>query len=294
MTWTPDAGALGLLERAGNPFALRAYRQGFVVGYPKWRDASFGAVADDGTRAAVALLAIQRQAESVPLGYGGIVSDRPLEEVEARSFLEAARQAVGVRMLRVRSLPEVGVDGPGSRVMDTSVLTPTDVESGFHDQARRSLRKAETAGCEVRPANVERFLALYAHERRGEPYSEHMIRALGGSGLAHAYDVTLGGAPVAAILTLRGEGHWVYWLGTQIDAGREAAASYLALRAFLRDAQEAGVAKVNLGASVVGREVLEGVVRFKRSLGAEEVPLIQETVSSSRWRRTGRRRTDRP
>lgn len=280
MTWSADASAVELLEHSGNPFDTRAYRRAFVGAYPSWRDATFGGVSGRGVRAAVALLAIEYQAESVPLGYGGVLCDGPLGEQEKLEFLEVAREAARVSLLRCRWVPG-SPDAVGRRFGTTAIVTSradTDPVGSYNEQGRRSLRKAEASGATVSTgSDPEVFLGLYGASGKGTRYSASMLSELASAGLLTFTDVFLG-APVASAAVLRGTGHRLYWLGAQSDAGREVAASYLALTAVLRDARDEGIPFVNLGGSEAGGNALEGVARFKRNLGGVEVPLLESTL----------------
>ena len=280
MTWSADASAVELLEGSSNPFDTRAYRRAFVGAYPSWRDASFGGVSEQGARAAVALLAIEYKAESVPLGYGGVLCDGHLGEQEKFEFLEVARAATGVSLLRCRWAPG-SQDAVGQRFGTTAIVTlhaGIDPVGSFNEQGRRSLRRAEASGATVSTgSDPEVFLGLYGASGKGARYSPVMLSELANDGLLAFTDVHLG-EPVASAAVLLGTGHRLYWLGAQSDVGRTVAASYLALTAVLRDACDEGIPFVNLGGSEAEGNTLEGVARFKRNLGGVEVPLLESTL----------------
>ena len=109
-------------------------------------------------------------------------------------------------------------------------------------------------------------------------YPEGLIRRLVGTGVARVHVVQLGDRVVASLLTLISDSHWMCWLAGQTSDGRSIAASYLAYDALLREAQDAGVPAVNLGASVGGG------AEFKRHLGAGDVEMFEWRRESLRGR----------
>src|SRR5205807_2116949 len=133
--WVTDPRALSLLAGSGRPFDQDGYRRAYRDTYPEADDCSFGAVMPDGTQAAMALmgragsvndgLVAGRVAESVPFGFGGVVSTRLLSDLETAAFLDAARQASTSRVLLARSLPIIEgrvIESPGTHIGWASVV----------------------------------------------------------------------------------------------------------------------------------------------------------------------------
>ncbi len=282
--WTADATAIDLLEHGSSPFNQRAYRTAFVAATPGAGDVSFGARLADGTRAAIALIRQGRAATSLPLGYGGPVSDRPLRAAEATSLLTAARAAADVRSLvayelaigAAASLP----DGGRRQIATTSIVRlDGDPAAGLAKKARQSIRRAERAGAQppVVGADPATFLQLYvgAAGRRAITYPPALFGDLGAAGAARFYDVLIDGGPASSLAVLVGGDHWMYWAAAQNEAGRGAEAGYLAVASMLDDAWRAGAVAVNLGGSRSGGEDLEGVAQFKRRLGGVEAPVFE-------------------
>lgn len=277
--WVADREAVALLDEWGGPFGTKSFRDAVVAADPSWHDVSWGARAEDGTLATVALLARSHTAESVPpWGYGGVVASRALTSSETLSFLELAWGQHRFRRLTVRTLDLPGFTGYGRRSGTASVVQIVDgapAAAQYARLARRSLKRATAAGATVESAaSADAFWAVYADaaaERR-VIYPEGLIRRLVGTGVARVHVVRLGDRVVASLLTLMSDSHWTCWLAGQTSEGRSIAASYLAYDALIREAQDAGVPAVNLGASV-GRGA-----EFKRHLGAADVDMLE-------WRR---------
>src|SRR5438045_2404947 len=116
--WRRDNDALALVERSGEPFNSEGYRRAWMEAGLGWSDVSFGARAPDGAQVAVALLRRGMAAQSLPLGYGGVVASRPLDSRELDSFLRTARANAGVRDLQVLSVPihTAGSGSPGRTI----------------------------------------------------------------------------------------------------------------------------------------------------------------------------------
>jgi hypothetical protein len=287
--WVPHRSALHLLTESGRPFNHPRYRDACRDAFPHFEDRSFGAVASDGTQAAIALLAWRGGvrggvstgwvAESVPFGFGGVVATRPVSVTDTTAFLVAARRAARSRVLVARLSPLLtqGVtEAPGRHHDWTSMvrLVPhEDPESRYTARVRRSVRRALRAGAEVvRSTSADRFLPLYrlAASRRSFSYPDAFIRALARREALLFYEVFLDHEIVESKVALPGRDHWVYWLGAQNDAGRSVSAGFLSLSAMLRDAHRAGVRAIDLG----GSAGLDGLETFKRGFGAEQVPVL--------------------
>jgi hypothetical protein len=278
--WIRDATALALLDHSGEPFNLGGYRRAWT-GVTSWRDVSFGARAEDGTLAAVALLRRRGSAQSLPLGYGGIAATRALHDTEASALLSAARHAARAYELRAFSVP-VDPAAPqhgGGRVYgSTSVvyLDPeTPIQAGFTKKGRSTIKRALRAGGVARSGgeNPEPFLRLYrrASQAWGTAYPFAVLRRLAAAGLLRLYDVELNGAIESSVAALPADRHWMYWLAAQSDRGRKAELGYLAVEALISDAHSEGAVAVNLGASAG----LPGVAHFKRQFGSVDVPVIE-------------------
>lgn len=285
--WVADRKAVALLDTRGGPFGTTSFRDAVVAADPSWQDVSWGARAEDGALAAVALLARSRAAESVPpWGYGGIVASRALTSSETLSFLDLAWGQHRFRRLTVRTLDLPGFTGYGRRSATASVVRIGDsapAAARYARLARRSLKRATAAGATVESAaSADAFWNVYldaAAERR-VIYPEGLIRRLVGTGAARVHAVRLGDRVVSSLLTLISDSHWMCWLAGQTSEGRSIAASYLAYDALIREAQDAGVPAVNLGASV-GRGA-----EFKRHLGAADVDMFEWRRESVRARAT--------
>ena len=268
------------------PFADPLYRDAWTAAGLNWRGVAFGAIADDGTRAAVPLLVSERTADAFPYGYAGIAADRALTAAETRSFLEAAARQLSIGKVVVRSVGGLGAAPPhegGEVVAMTHVVFlrgegPPEVS--YSPKAAQSIRRARRAGCVVETGgHVDSTLGLYrdAAEQRSARYPDSVIRRLVADGIARCYRVDLDGEAVSALVVLLSNDHWMYWLAAQNAVGRKAEAGYLALAAMLEDADEAGVAAVNLGASAE----LPGVAKFKRRFGGVERPVLQYTYAAA-------------
>src|SRR5205807_1241234 len=79
MEWRRDDEALALVEQSGEPFNNIEFRLAWMEAGLGWSDVSFGASGTDGTQVAIALLRRGMAAQSLPLGYGGIVASRLLD-----------------------------------------------------------------------------------------------------------------------------------------------------------------------------------------------------------------------
>ncbi|MEP6953451.1 MAG: GNAT family N-acetyltransferase [Solirubrobacteraceae bacterium] len=212
-------------------------------------------------------------------GYAAVRSTHPLSAAEANSFLAQARRGSGSRRLIVRGV-DLGtdqVDWSFARRIGTASVIPVDPGSEpgsrYARLARRSLRRAESAGATVRASgDGEAFSTLYraASASWEMRYPEALIIELGQVGVARFDEVLLGGQMVAGLMTLKAEDHWMCWLAAQSGPGREISASYLAYDRLLTDAR-AEVPCVNLGASAPGT----GGGDFKRRLGAHERPIYE-------------------
>jgi hypothetical protein len=281
LLWTSDHDALSLLESCGGPFERRTYRRAVVAAMPNCRDVSFGAVAPDGTTAAIALIGRHRSADSVPpSGYGGIQSSRPLSTREAQAFVRAARRAAGAAALTARGLLLDDSRATGRRFAVASVV---DVrrDRDYSRLARRSLQRAERAGASVwRSQDHVPFLDLYhsASARWAVRYPDALIARIASTGAGTFHHVEIGGEVVSSMFTLVEGTHWMCWLAAQNEEGRAVSASYAAYDAVFEDAQSA-VDLVNLGASAPG----SGGRQFKGYLGAREVPMVSWHDAIAGW-----------
>lgn len=277
MPWAPDPAALELLEQAG-PFEAAAYRSACVAVLGDAADTSYGASADDGATAAVALVRQGRTAH-LPYGYSGVRSSRRLDIDEVRSFLRAARRASRAHRLIVH---DVFDPAPGGRVIGVTSIAYLDgpPEELFAKRGRQSIRRAARAGatCEA-TADPAVFADLYeqASKAWAMTYPLDLIAATAERGVARFFDVHIERRAVGSLAVLRGVTHWMYWLAAQNEEGRRAEVGYLAVAAMLDAARAAGAAAVNLGASAD----LPGVAQFKARLGGVERPVLEWRDSSA-------------
>jgi hypothetical protein len=288
--WIQDDHALGLIERSGEPFNAKEYRRAWTEAGLGWSDVSFAAAAPDGTKAAIALLRRGMVAESLPLGYGGVVASRPLEAPELDSFLGAARATARAVDLQARSVPMWDSNGgnlPGREVGTTSVLyfAPDVLATAqFGKKVVQTIGRARRAGGLARVATGDPapFLRLYldASKRWAMQYPEQVLAHLAAAGVLRFYDVELNGTVEASAAGLIGERHWMYWLAAQSTVGRDAEFGYLALAALIEDAQASGATAVNLGASAG----LPGVAQFKKRFGGVDVPVIEQRSTTRSFR----------
>lgn len=286
-SWRPSASALGLLEDAGGPFDVAAFRRSFIGAFPGWVDVSYGAVLPDGTTAAIALLRFDRIAESVPYNYGAVVATRALGEQAMNAFLEQARRSCGAASLISRWVPVRPAERDchiGGRVAGWTSVVYLDKAGMFErrlaQKARRSMRIAERAGGEVgRTTDVEDFLQLYRASWQGHwlRYPDPLIRGLAQEGLARCYNVAIAGRAVSSVLVLTSNSHWTAWLAAQDEQGRAANANYLAVAGMLKDAERERVRAVNLGISAE----LPGVAHFKRRFDAVDVPVVEYRLATT-------------
>jgi hypothetical protein len=163
------------------------------------------------------------------------------------------------------------MDWSFARAIGTASVIPVEAgsppSSRYARLARRSVRRAQTAGCTVRTTrDGETFLRLYrdASATWDMRYPEALVLELGRAGVARFDEVLLGERVLAGLMTLEAADHWMCWLAAQSTEGRELSASYLAYDKLLTDAS-ASVPCVNLGASAPGT----GGEEFKRRLGAQ-------------------------
>jgi Acetyltransferase (GNAT) domain len=299
--WRRDPEPLALLERSGlGPFATVTYRRVWADAGLGWRDASIGALAADGTRAAIPLLASGRTADSLPYGYAGVVATRRLDDRELHELLVLAARELGVGRITARAIPCLtpGADHgreQGSLTTQVVFLDPaTSPADSFTAKALQSIRRATRAGCVVRSgSDPSDSLRLYEGmaARRAVRYPEAVIRGLSDAGVARFYDVVLDSETVSTLIALVSPDHWMYWIAAQSEGGRRAEAGYLGLAALIEDAHASSAGAVNLGASTG----LPGVAKFKRRFGAVEVQILQyayvgagERLRSSLDRLTGR------
>jgi hypothetical protein len=280
--WIPDDEALALLDLSGEPFNGADYRRAWTEAVAGWQDVSYGARTLDGTKAAIALLRRRRGAESLPLGYGGIVASRALDRAETSSFLRAARRSARADDLRAWTVP---IDPPleqlhvGGRVVGWTSVVYLDpglqADDRFTKKGRLKVARAQRAGGVTRAGSLdpEPFLRLYqrASEGWGVRYPESLLRSLAKERRLTFYDIELDGAVHASAAALVGKRHWLYWLGAQSERGRETELGYLAVAALLTSAHSGGTAAVNLGASAG----LPGLALFKRRFGAVDVPVLE-------------------
>jgi hypothetical protein len=269
--WASDDRALALINANGGPFEREAFRSAVVDAMPGSRDVSFGAVAPDGTSAAIALIGQGHIADSVPpSGYGGIQSSRALTAEEERTFLQAARRGAGSLSLTTRALH---LDSSQSRrKFATASVVRSQGHPAYSRLARRSLRKAERAGASaMRSSDPSPFFSLYraASTQWVFRYPERLVELLAARGAATFHHVELNGEVVSSLFTLVDGSHWMCWLAAQSERGRSVAASYVAYDA-LFEAARTSVELVNLGASAPG----SGGAEFKSHLGAVEVPMV--------------------
>jgi GNAT acetyltransferase-like protein len=280
--WTPDGEALALLDSSGTPFDGAEYRRAWTDSVAGWQDVSFGARAPDGTQAALALLRRRRGAESLPLGYGGIVASRALDRDETSSFLRAARRAAkadDVRALAVPINPAPESLHLGGRVIGwTSVVyleASRPADARLTKKGRQAVARAERAGGIARTgsADLKPFLSLYENASKdwSSSYPADVLRHLAEGGRLRLFDAELDGAVQASAAALIGDRHWMYWLAAQSEAARAAELGYLTLSALIGDAHSSGAQAVNLGASAG----LPGVALFKRRFGAIDVPVLE-------------------
>lgn len=276
MTWAADAGALDLLEHAG-PFERAAYRSACVDAFRGAADVSYGASLADGTRAAVALVR-RRGTASLPYGYSGVRASRALGRDEARSFLRAALRASRAHRLIVHDISDSAV--AGEVVTTTSLWPPDQAPEQFTSRARRALRRAAAAGATCEPrVDPGPFWRLYEAASRAWriTYPLCLIAAAAEREVALFFDVDIDGRTVGSVAALRGEAHWMYWLGAMNDEGRSSQVGYLGIASMLEAARAAGAGFVNLGASAG----LPGVAEFKASLGGRDAPVYEWREYSS-------------
>ncbi len=279
-----DERALQLLERSGGPFDLPQYREAWIACFPQYTDVSCGFALGDGTLAALALLAKDGLAESLPLSYGGVHATRRLHKAEVKAVLELARRRAGVERIHCRSVPLPGAKGTtthhhggvvGGWTGVVLLSRGTSVEARLRSKGRRALRLAALAGATPSvTSDPEAFLALYAGSSRGHwyRYPEMLIREVCARGLGRLHQVELAGNVVASVLALDRGSHRVAWLAAQSADGRAISAMYLAVKELLSRAARDGVAAVNLGIS----EGQPGVALFKHRFGAVDVPVLDE------------------
>jgi hypothetical protein len=286
--WRASPDVLQELETRGGPFDSEAFRRAWIRSFPGWRDASYGAEATDGTRAAISLLIRDGAAESMPNNYGTVVTSRGwgFGEEEMRAFLDAARVASGAKRLIARSVPvrpDPSAHHVGSRVAGwTSIVyldRGGDLPVRFAGKARRSMRIATRAGAAIEPTgDPDGFDRLYQETSRDHwmRYPTALIEELAAEGIARFFDVRLGDDRVASVLVLTSPSHWIAWMAAQDERGREINANYLATGGMLDAARRAGVGAVDLGVSTG----MAGVAHFKRRFDAVDVPVLEYRIVS--------------
>jgi hypothetical protein len=289
--WRLDADAAAGLVPLASPFADPRFLAALERLDRRWSTHTVGALAHDGTRAALTVARKGSKAESIPFGYGGILADRALEEEEVTALLHLAARHLNVRRVRSRYVPLPVRGRPahaGGRVIASTAVvavaaTTEDLESRLSKPARRKIRQAERAGVVVRAScDPTGFLAVYgyASRRYQTVYPAQLVRLIAASGLGRSYDAMVEDEIVGSAFALIGATEWMYWLGAQTERGRRVVSGYPVIAHLLADAQDAGVQFVNLGASAG----LPGAGKFKRRMGGVDLPVIEHAI---RLRRGG-------
>jgi hypothetical protein len=283
-SWRIDPAAAELIS-AASPFDDPRFMAAVADLAEGWSPHRLGAVAQDGTLAAITLARKQRVALSIPYGYGGIVAERSLAEAEVNAFLELAARQLGVRLVMSRyvplPVPQRAAHVGGRVIGSTQIVTlregEFELEPRLAKKARQSIRRAQRAGVVVSAAQRPTgFLRLYtpASRRFEMTYPAQLIEALAAAGLGRAYDAVVDGEVVASAFALVGTPEWMYWLAAQSEPGRRLEAGYPVVATILADAQRSGARFVNLGASAG----LPGVASFKRRLGGVDFPVIEHRL----------------
>lgn len=226
---------------------------------------------------------------TTPYGYGGPLAlgeDPPLAE-----FASAYSEWCGERGAVSTFVAYHPLHGNASYAEETGFraspmagtiawpLADRDLAARMHRHHRRSVRRAEAAGLEVRvtvgPAELEAFVAIYEETmRRAGAAAFYLFPAAYWHALVDRVplvrvDVVAPGGQLAASVLGMGEPPWLhYHLGGSTDDGRGAGASHLALLSLARWGAENGYTTLHLGGGVGGRE--DSLFEFKLRFAPED------------------------
>ncbi len=217
--------------------------------------------------------------------YGGLL---PLAGAPPAS--RALYQALLDRLLGLRTpcayltlpaLSPLGLAPLGRAEDQTFRLRPgAGFEHFFHQilpsKRRNIYRRGLRAGLEARwgAEHLAGFLALYRQKQWVRVYPEAYWRALLATGRAHLWVALRQGEPLAALWLLEGQEELFYFLGVQApEAARLSPLTFLLVEALRHHMARGAVQVLDLGTSMG----MEGVEHFKRSFGAEPVPVEHRT-----------------
>jgi hypothetical protein len=273
-------------------FHTRAWAESLTQTYPFLRNASRAFELADGAIAVLPL--IQRSwlrgvlvsYQSVTPGvYGGPIAERPLSDDEVRAIVQAIARP-GLVRLRINASPYATWRQPGHLTTQPDFTQAIDLSGGADaafkaasDGHRRNVRRAQASGLTVRlatsAADYEAYYDVYQDSLRrwGNQALTHYplelflnIREHCGDSarlwLVCKDDQVIGGA-----LNFYHNRHVVYWHGAFLESHFEFRPSNFLHSEAIRDACDGGFAWYDLNPS----GGLEGVARFKQSLGARRL-----------------------
>jgi CelD/BcsL family acetyltransferase involved in cellulose biosynthesis len=214
----------------------------------------------------------------------------PEDEASLTVALDEARRAAGLARVEIRG-PMAGarpLHDAGVRHVLSLDGTLEDVMARFHpSQVRRSIRRAEGAGLQVRFGGpdddlLDDFYRLHVATRRrlGVPvqprrFFDSLRRHVLRSGLGYVLSIEHQGRAVAAALFLASNGTLVYKFGASDSEAWNLRPNHLVFWAAIRRAHGEGYRLLDFGRSDASGE---GLRAFKSSWGAEEQVLRYTAV----------------
>ncbi|MFQ5700211.1 MAG: lipid II:glycine glycyltransferase FemX [Acidobacteriota bacterium] len=279
--------------------------------FPRYRDVSLGATLASGVRVVVPLLEVGRHVKglfrdhvSTFAGcYGGPIADGPLEDRERSAIQAALLGQPRLAQLQLTSNPfgadPVELEDHVAREDFTQVLRLgpgcSSVLGGFSDSNRRSIRKARRLGVTIRAAETladyRAYYGVYEDSLRrwGQRATSRYPVGLFEQGhrLAREHPGHLKlwlaeheGDVIAGAWVFYWNRHGVYWHGGTMERFFPYRPSNLLQAEVIKDACERGFLYYDFNPS--GGH--EGVVRFKRSFGAEQRAVRHYVVSRKLFR----------
>jgi CelD/BcsL family acetyltransferase involved in cellulose biosynthesis len=215
------------------------------------------------------------------------------EQEELASALRQAIRADGVQRVEVRGPLAGGSASGAAAVRHVLALNrdPGEVYAGFHrSQVQRSIRRAEREGLTVRPATrpedlTGTFYQLHLRTRRrlGVPVQpRRFFRLLWenaiSTGLGSVMIVEASARPIAAAVFLTWNGTVIYKFGASDADAWSLRPNHLLFWHAIRGACEQGHRWFDFGRTDAGQT---GLRDFKRSWGADEEPLVYQTLGGT-------------
>ncbi len=222
------------------------------------------------------------------LGAFHLVSRGPVvqDTGSVAAFLDAIRREIRGPLVVNAPISEERIGGlkivKGAELALVDLVTPDAMRSRLQQKWRNQLNKAEATGLVVtdQPLDATRhawFLEAEAKQQKTRGYKSYptgflLAFAAANKGQARLYSAAYEGMPVAGMLILKHGAMATYQAGVTTVTGRQHCAHNLLLWNVMRDLQERGVSRLDLGRV----DLSPGLRRFKLGCGAE-----METLSGS-------------